>query len=904
MAEEIKRAKAIRTAKKGNFTRKKTHLQQLLDGGANSERLNASYAELADAYKTLEQAHEDVLVVIEEDQIEHEETYLNEQAALLSEMDVKVITACEAHDQNRLEQQQQKKLADDESDKKRSLERALTLLKTSISTFGKPSENLAQLSKDKVISFADMRLEIDRLGERYSEIIKEKVNVLSLDDTIDLAEINEQLESLVVSEIDKCRRIGLEYMKDMPAAPTVTTAAIPTGGGSGPGGGFSATKRETVMLPKFSGDEKTAYLRYPVWKQQWSNHITEYEEKYRATMLLNHLDAKALEQIVGLENQYEKAMTQLDKYYNDAKKLVKACLDEIKAHSVISAHDYKALVAYKKCLVNNFTRLEASDLSHEMSNTAALSVLIRKLPIQEAVKWQEFLSKQNRDAQAKPFPSFLLWLEEAGNSWELLAASGTGAKTKGGVTQVHHSFYNDGDDADSSKEGKPCFKCGESGHWKRDCPKASPNRGGKSTGGGKVVQAKNSKDRPVLKHKKFHCAFHKGAPGKNCSTWSCAAIKYTPYDERLKLLKSNGDCELCCGDCPKGNCQSKIRRTCGGGKDGRGCGSNHLGHELFCQSAKLCFSTQLETVLRADDDCSDGVLLLVMKIQSISPDLTHETVLWDSACSGMFVRQNHAEKMGFPYKEKKLKVATLGGQITEIDGRIYECTIRDQKGKTYTFSAHGLEQVTGDLGKPLEKSVMKRLFPNVCGAHTLTSDSEVDYLIGLAKASWQPEKIQKAEGGGDFWLWQNDFGTCVGGSHPLVNSFTCRSDSLYTVLKTVIEDDPVIDSMKIPTCPAYATKVSITECGDFFNTEKLGTIVEPRCGSCKCGKCPVPGSRYSFREESELKMIEDNLSYDEAEGCWVTSYPFLFSKDLLKGSKEVAIKSMVATEKTLCRKGD
>ena len=99
------------------------------------------------------------------------------------------------------------------------------------------------------------------------------------------------------------------------------------------------------MLPKFSGDEKFAFLKYPVWKQQWSSHITEYEEKYRATMLLNHLDAKALEQIVGLENQYDKAMEQLDKYYNDAKKIAKACLDEIRAHSAIGAHDYKALVA-------------------------------------------------------------------------------------------------------------------------------------------------------------------------------------------------------------------------------------------------------------------------------------------------------------------------------------------------------------------------------------------------------------------------------------------------------------------------------------------------------------------------------------------------------------------------------
>ena len=94
------------------------------------------------------------------------------------------------------------------------------------------------------------------------------------------------------------------------------------------------------MLPKFSGDEKTAFLQYPVWKKQWLSHITEYEVKYRATMLLNHLDAKALEQIVGLENDYDLAVEQLDRYYNDAKKIVKACLDEVRSHSNVAAFDY------------------------------------------------------------------------------------------------------------------------------------------------------------------------------------------------------------------------------------------------------------------------------------------------------------------------------------------------------------------------------------------------------------------------------------------------------------------------------------------------------------------------------------------------------------------------------------
>ena len=70
-------------------------------------------------------------------------------------------------------------------------------------------------------------------------------------------------------------------------------------------------------------------------------------------MLLNHLDKKATLQIIRLRNKYEEAMTQLDKYYSDSNKVIKSCLDEIRAQPAISSFDYKGLVAYKKCLVNN-----------------------------------------------------------------------------------------------------------------------------------------------------------------------------------------------------------------------------------------------------------------------------------------------------------------------------------------------------------------------------------------------------------------------------------------------------------------------------------------------------------------------------------------------------------------------
>ena len=55
----------------------------------------------------------------------------------------------------------------------------------------------------------------------------------------------------------------------------------------------------------FSGDERTAYLMYPVWRKQWGSHIADYEGKYRAAMLLSYWDSKALERVIGFEDDFD-----------------------------------------------------------------------------------------------------------------------------------------------------------------------------------------------------------------------------------------------------------------------------------------------------------------------------------------------------------------------------------------------------------------------------------------------------------------------------------------------------------------------------------------------------------------------------------------------------------------------
>ena len=368
MAEEVSRNKNLRRNKMAAFTRKKTHLQTLLDNGTGIDKLKEVFEELKASYSILEQAHDAYAGLVEEAVLDEEGDYLGNPSESLNSMDLKVTERIAANIES-----------EKSEDKRKELERLKLQLKNSIESFGTPSKLLGQWKTEKSVSQDDMRKELQKIEGWYEGLHREKLELLNADSSEDFAELVVLFNTLVVEEMDRCKTIGLEYLKDMPSE--VTTDAGPSGSGS-PRVGYSSTKRETVMLPHFSGEEKTAYLKYPVWKKQWDEHITEYEVKYRSTMLMNHLDDKAQLQIVGLETDYEAAITQLDRYYSDSKKVIRACLDDIRSQPQISQYDYKGLVNYKKCLVNNHARLKACNLEHEMSNTAAMGVLIRKVPYQ------------------------------------------------------------------------------------------------------------------------------------------------------------------------------------------------------------------------------------------------------------------------------------------------------------------------------------------------------------------------------------------------------------------------------------------------------------------------------------------------------------------------------------------
>ena len=190
----------------------------------------------------------------------------------------------------------------------------------------------------------------------------------------------------------------------------------------------------------------------------------------------------------------------------------------------------------------------------------------------------------------------------------------------------------------------------------------------------------------------------------------------------------------------------------------------------------------------------------------------------------------------FHVKKGSCRFGLLRGKEKEIEGRVYDCQIRDLEGKTYEFKTHSLDKVTGDLEDAPSKGVLQKLFPDVWSAWDTTSFLDIDYLIGLVKASWHPARYKRAKQGGDLCIWSNNFGSCLCGSHPLISAYCKQSIHLYTVLKTVAVEWPGV--RQFCSCMAFLMESFTNKARDAISKGQLR--VEPKWdyGSSGYAGCP------------------------------------------------------------------
>ena len=135
-----------------------------------------------------------------------------------------------------------------------------------------------------------------------------------------------------------------------------------------------------------------------------------------------------------------------------------------------------------------------------------------------------------------------------------------------------------------------------------------------------------------------------------------------------------------------------------------------------------------------------------------------------------------------------------------------------------------------------------------------------------------------------------------------IHEYRINTDCNHVHLDTHPEfSNPHLSGINSDNSVSACTMFCKVDILNFINGEELVTETNPRCGSCKCAKCPIVGHSYSFKEEQELIMIQENLKYDEDHKCWTTRYPWLVDRVTLPDNYYVALATLKSTKHILAK---
>ena len=757
-----------------NFTRNENSFKKLLDSKAPAPIVKPLYEKVVSAWEALEKAHNEFLEItdidIETDNVGHR--YMDEpverfDAVMMSYSDFlkreeekgKTAEARKFENQERLENERRKREAKEAMDAeevqrkeeaRRKFESGKAEFDSAVKSFQRMNIGIKETLD--VAAEHDIRAEWSKVEADFKSLkerLIETVGIEKEDENLS-QEIKDKFENEAEKVFLDMQKWVLEKLKNTKD----TSGGKDAAGASGSGG----TKKELATLPSFEGCEKKfPYLKFPVWKKNWEELIVDHDPKWHRNFLFSHLDDAAKEQLVGCEDNYEECMERLTKIYGNTTKVVKCVMREVMSPDPVAEGDYDGLVFYSNVLERNYNRLKSGKQEHEMSNSTVMTSILKKFPRTVVERWNEFLLKSEEEDRMQPFATLIDWIQDQRWIWEQMVVT----------LEVDKKSMK----ANFGEVEKRCYGCDKVGHLQRNCPSSDSND---------KKEYSIRKPRKATNFKKFWCALHKGEFDKKCYSDSCEELKRVNPEQRIELLTENKDCVHCLGDHEAKDCRRKDR-VCGGRKDDRGCTKSHKMHELFCKDAKVFTMT----VASVEENRDGQMVLLIMQVRCAWKRLRNANVFWDLGSTSNFVTNKFAEKCGFKGKREDLNVTTLGGVTKDLTMTLYQCSLRDADGNMEKFEAYGMETITGGH-KKICASKIKELFPHLTDQmiKILQRGEDVDILMGIGHLSWHPERVERAKGGGDFWICRGKFGSCLGGRYPGIVEKTYKSDSLFHVNQT------------------------------------------------------------------------------------------------------------------------
>ena len=544
--------------------------------------------------------------------------------------------------------------------------------------------------------------------------------------------------------------------------------------------------------------------------------------------------------LVTSERAYQDMWDRLTEEYDDPGLCVQSALNRLVTLNSVSDKDYANMVKFVDSVEGVFNQLK--ELSHldsvHMVDVDRVSSL---LPQEVNMNWQRKYRELPAEVRLKPFTEFVNFLK------------------------VERSVV-----ARLAEVSPPVKK-----HIRR--PQSTETHG---------TQAEKKLDK-FHPNSKSVCIVH----GSGHSTVQCKVFKGMDLKQKYSVLRKKNLCFKCFGKHPRSDC---VASSCK-------CGQDH--HFLLCNqqgkgdSSQSSSNSHLTSVKECEESSSIPVTsstcyskgnqaFYPVHIVHLEGNKNPVTIFMDGGSNASYVTEACAKR----YRLKKLSdvslnINTVGGSRKEHSSSLYEIPLVTNQRKVVTVKAYSLPKITNPA-PPVSREDIKHLFPEFEVSSLVRPSSDIDILLGSDWFGLHPKK-EIAKCGDNLSVMKGSLGVCLVGSHPHLQNSSFEETNLCLVEST--------DTFLIQSHPALSQPYS------FIVGEELGTESTPKCGSCKCGKCPLPGHSLSFREEQELHLIRSNLEYDQEKKLWVTSYPWLVDPSTLPDNFSAAFATLKNTEKRLMK---
>ena len=617
-------------------------------------------------------------------------------------------------------------------------------------------------------------------------------------------------------------------------------------------------------LPMFSGERAD----WPEFKCVWRPLAEgQFRNKIQLAMELKRCcKGKAADKVrhiyVTSESAYQEIWARLSEEYDDPGLSSQAAINQLMSLRAPEADNYQGIVKMIDAIEGIHSQLK--ELDHLSAvHTLDVDRVSMLLPKDIRVEWFRRYRDLPQTTKTQPFSEFVSFLRRERSAIARLAEW-------------------------TPKESRS--------RWKEDKKKQAAGlhtANSAASGAGKVLL--KGKGDPQM------CIIHGGSTH---TTADCRNFRKLPIKQRYEELRKTKRCFKCFEDHPKSKCTVPACK----------CGKEH--HVLLCSihekdansANKAGAGSQTgderehrntdtrttEAQVTGTNLANAGTVALYPICQASLTKSRSATVFFDGGSNASYVTTRCAQRSKLKRLDKvSLNVTTIGGKEKEYDSNIYEMELKTTEGKLAKVVLYELPSITGKVSL-LDSSVVEGLFPKFDPNVLIRNSQQVDVLLGTDYFGLHP-KQEIARAGDHLSVMKGDLGVCLVGTHPLLKEST-ELDS--DVPRTLHLSEHRVKTHHVSLRgehPAFSMSQS------FIAGEDLGTSCSPKCGGCKCGKCPLPGHHLSFREEQELHLIRSGLKFDAEESRWISSYPWVKDPSTLPDNYLSALATLKATERSLTK---